>query len=76
MTFDQYVTRKHELLARLPEELREWADSCSYDRGHSAGYSEVILELQSLVDGLEKPLAAFRERTTREAVFKETGYML
>ncbi len=42
MTEDEYATEMMDILGPLPEAFRQFVRSQAYDRGHSAGYEEVI----------------------------------
>jgi hypothetical protein len=48
MTSEQFVAQQEEILTGLPAEFRTFLRSQAWDRGHSAGFEEVINILKSL----------------------------
>lgn len=61
-TPEEYETERQEILKRVPEEFRGVLGWMAYDRGHSSGYDEVLMILDSLVSDLEKPIKDFENR--------------
>lgn len=55
------------LLRNVPTEFHSALSEMAYDRGHSAGYSEVELILEGLVANLMPSIQAFEQRIRREA---------
>lgn len=62
MTPEEFSEQQTKLLAQLPEEFRGVISSMAWDRGHSAGYEEVILYVQDYVDELKDPIEKFEKR--------------
>jgi hypothetical protein len=62
MTQDEFNEEKAELLKFAPEEFHSELSHKAWEDGHSAGYEEVILLLQGLVDWLDAPLKAYTAR--------------
>jgi hypothetical protein len=52
MTSEEYAVRMVLVLQPLPVAFRGWVEQQAYDRGHSAGYEEVVMLAEELVDGL------------------------
>lgn len=48
-----------KLLSQAPEAFRGALSSKAWEDGHSAGYEEVIVNLQNLIEWLETPLRAY-----------------
>lgn len=67
MTEQEFTQKQAELLKDIPEELKGTLSYMAYERGHSAGYEEVICVLQGLVSDLHEPLQKLVERVSEEA---------
>ncbi len=67
MSNEEYEQAIQTELAKLPIEFRSAVSWEAYDRGHSAGISEVHLHTCSLVAMLEKPCKELVQRITKEA---------
>lgn len=61
MTEEQFNEIQAELLAKIPKAFHGWASYFAYDRGHSAGREEIIIELRNLVSGITEPIEAYRK---------------
>jgi len=61
MTPEEYNKKHKELLDKIPEEFRGWLSWYSYDKGHSAGYEEVLLVLDDMVRGFLEPLNNYKK---------------
>lgn len=59
MNAEEYNLKEAELLKTVPAELRSWLSYLAYERGHSAGYSEVLSCLSDLVDGFPEAWKKF-----------------
>jgi len=66
MTANEYQIQESELLSKIPPELRSVLSYMAYERGHSAGYEEVLGVLQGLVSDLEKPLIELCKRLSEK----------
>ena len=53
------------ILRDVPEEFRSRLSYMAYERGHSAGESEITLILEELVSNLLPCIKAFEERLTK-----------
>lgn len=62
----KYAERMRELLATVPPEFHNWIQTSAWERGHSSGYDEVIMEAECMIDDLAAPLKAYAERIKRE----------
>ena len=62
MTEIEYEARKDEILSQLPKEFHGAIGWQAWERGHSAGYEEVIGCLDEMVDALVKPIKEYTER--------------
>jgi hypothetical protein len=63
---DRFVEAQTEALSQVPEEFRSVIASLAWDRGHSAGYNEILLYVNEYVDSLKKPIQTYTERIKRE----------
>jgi hypothetical protein len=59
MTEDEYNKEHDDLISKLPVEFHGVVSSMAWERGHSAGYEEVIGILSELVDKLSPAIKAF-----------------
>ena len=59
MTDEEYSTKSAEILSEIPQTFHSFVSMQAYDRGHSAGYEEVIGIMQSLVYDLKPAIAAY-----------------
>jgi hypothetical protein len=62
MTADEYSAEMDEILAALPGPFRAYVGSEAYERGHSAGYEEVVGIAQAMADALKQPIADYRKQ--------------
>lgn len=62
MKQEEFQQRQTELLSQVPEEFRGALSQLAWDSGHAYGYHEVLNHLETLVDGLEKPIADYTRR--------------
>ena len=62
MTEQEFSEKQTELLNELPEEFKSVISGMAWERGHSAGYEEVVLYLQDYVNELKDPIKKFEER--------------
>lgn len=68
MTSEEFDLEAKESLEGTPLELHSVLVSMAYERGHSAGYHEVLAHLQGYVNDLREPILKYGER-----IKKETG---
>lgn len=66
-----YETEAAALLRHIPEEFYAALKRLAWDRGHSCGYSEVLIELETLVEALKEPLDDFASRLREVALDAE-----
>ena len=62
MTAEEFEKKQKDILGDIPDEFKSALSYMAYERGHSAGYEEVIIHLQDLVSNLQEPIDEFRER--------------
>lgn len=62
MTSDEYNAEMDETLAEIPEEFKAFVRDSAYERGHSAGYEEVVSIAQEMVYGLKPCIEAFKRK--------------
>lgn len=62
MDGQEYDARMQELLAEIPEEFRTFVSAQAYDRGHSAGYEEVLGIAQGIVFELVPSISKYTKR--------------
>lgn len=62
MTQDEFVVEQEEILKVVPEDFHSTFRTMAWDRGHSAGYEEVILVLKGLINDLAEPIKNYRMR--------------
>jgi len=60
------IDKTEFLLSVVPEEFRSRLSYMAYERGHSAGESEVEMILQSLISDLLPCILNFQERLTKQ----------
>jgi len=69
MTAEEY--REQEAaefdLKNIPQEFRSAISYHAYEEGHAYGWSEVLIHLRDLIDGLEPAIRAFEKRVRTEA---------
>ena len=58
----EYNNRLCEITDALPIEFKNYVISESWDRGHSAGYSEILMIAESMVYDLRKVLDEYNKR--------------
>jgi hypothetical protein len=63
MTEEEFCQQKADLVDGLPIEFAGWLDYEAWERGHSAGYEEIIGILQGLTYGFRKAFKEWQERT-------------
>lgn len=56
MTDSEFQEKEDSLLLGIPEEFRGALSYQAYQRGHSAGMSEVLMILTNLVYDMEQPI--------------------
>ncbi len=54
------LQEQNYLLSFLPFEFRQYASMAAYDRGHSAGDSEITMILKEIVNGLLPAIKAYK----------------
>lgn len=69
MTSDEFCKERDESLADLPTEFQSVISGIAYDRGHSAGYEEVMGHIDELVSAFSGPIANYRARIERASNF-------
>ena len=62
MTADEYNADMEEELKDIPEEFRSYVSNESYDRGHSAGYEEVLSIAKEMIYNLKPCIENYRKR--------------
>ena len=62
MTEQEYTEAQAELLKDFPPEFKGTLSYMAWERGHSAGYEEVLNELRGLVSDLKEPIQKYGER--------------
>lgn len=62
MTADEYNAEMEEELKDIPEEFRPYVSNESYDRGHSAGYEEVLGIAKEMIHNLRPCIENYRKR--------------
>lgn len=60
MTVDEYNEERNTLLAEIPIEFHGFIGTETWDRGHSAGYEEVINIMQEMVYNLKPCIQNYR----------------
>lgn len=68
MTDEEFAKKQTELLKDIPKELHAALSYMAWERGHSAGYEEVIGDLQDLVSNLQEPLRDYEARVRTEMI--------
>lgn len=61
LTRFEFEKEFNELVKQLPKAFHSFVEQESYDRGHSAGYEEVLSIAQDLVAGLKPAIAQYCE---------------
>lgn len=64
MTVGEYNAELDELLEQIPTEFHGFVSSSAYERGHSAGYEEVLGIARTLVSDLLEPIKKFKQNLT------------
>ena len=62
MTEEEYNQEWKELLEDIPPEFHSFIQTDCYDRGHSAGYEEVINYAHEMVYNIKGPIKNFEKR--------------
>ena len=70
MTEQEFLSKHNEILRIVPKEFVGYLSQMAWDRGHSAGYAEVISNLTELVDGF---MISFREYEKNFAHYFDKG---
>lgn len=60
MTDNEFNQKMDRLLLNVPESIAKFVRSTAYDRGHSAGYEEVLSIAESLVSELDEVITELR----------------
>lgn len=68
LTSEQYNAELDKILDSVPEAFRRFISSSAYERGHSAGYEEVLMIAQGLATELEDPIKEFKKQVLEEAL--------
>lgn len=68
MTGDEYNEELQTALDDLPEEFQEFVRSTAWDRGHSAGYEEVVLIAQNIASDLRPYVERYQKRILKALV--------
>ena len=66
MTADEYNAELKETLEEIPEEFRPYVSQEAYERGHSAGYEEVLGIAQEMIHNLKPCIVAFEKRVGKK----------
>ena len=66
MTHNEFINKKAEILKDIPKELHNALSGMAWERGHSAGYEEVINYLADLVNELKEPITQLETRIRKE----------
>jgi hypothetical protein len=67
MTEKEYTDKLDNILSSLPLEFRSYVSYAAWDRGHSAGYENVLGIAEGMAYDLQEPINNFRVRTIAEA---------
>lgn len=67
MTDEEYQLEWTELLKDIPTEFHSFIKNDCWDRGHSAGYEEVINYAREMCYNIKEPIESFRRRLTTPA---------
>lgn len=70
MTQMDFDRRQKEILASLPEEFHGFVNNQAWERGHSAGFEEVISIMENLAEALEIPVADYCSKIELRYKFK------
>ena len=62
MTVEQFEAKQVEALADIPQEFHTAIRYNAWEHGHSAGYEEVLLYVNDLVDALTQPIKDYTKR--------------
>lgn len=62
MTADEYNVEMEEELKDIPEEFRSYVSQESHERGHSAGYEEVLSIAKEMIYNLKPCIENYRKR--------------
>lgn len=65
-TVEQYIQAMGGVLREIPLEFAVAIRAIAWERGHSCGYSEVLVEAEGLRDKLEPFIKAFEQRMRSE----------
>jgi hypothetical protein len=68
MTDEEYIRKQTKLLKDIPKELHAALSYMAYERGHSAGNEEIVIELHDLVSGLQEPLKNYEARVRMDCL--------
>jgi hypothetical protein len=60
MTSEQFVVEQNKILEGLPDEFQSFLRGQAWDRGHSAGFEEVISILKSLTADFREAFEKYR----------------
>lgn len=66
MTEEEFEADLAEALAALPEEFRGAVSAEAWDRGHWAGYEEVLLHARGITDWLSPAVAKYTDAVLRD----------
>jgi hypothetical protein len=66
MTSEEFIIEQNNVLKEIPKEFKDRLSYMAYERGHSAGYEEIISILKGLVNNLKQPIADFQKRISME----------
>jgi len=58
---EKFAIEEAEVLSGIPEEFRDWFSYKAYERGHSAGFDEVLGCLRDSIDGFMDHLKKYDE---------------
>ena len=62
LTSYEFSKIQEEELAQIPEAFRAWVSYYSYEKGHSAGYEEILLYVHNLVSELVPVISKYNEQ--------------
>lgn len=66
MTQYEFETTQETLLKDVPDEFRGTISYRAWERGHSAGYEEVIAYVREMITDLQSPIKKFEDRIRQE----------
>ncbi len=66
---EQFTAAQDKILSGVPEEFRSFISTKSWEDGHSAGYSEVLMCCQDLVDELRPCIEEYKKTIAEKSKY-------